>query len=67
MRVVVILDCQPLLLQMAGALPSAGRLPSILNRRQQQRDQAANDRNRDQQLNQRETASGRNPRFGSPR
>src|SRR5262249_3092788 len=57
--VVVHLHGQHVLPQRAGALRSPGRLASGLHRRKQKRNQDADDRNDDQQLNQRKTEKAR--------
>ncbi len=54
-RVVIVLDGQPELLQVVRALHAAGGFASGLNRREKQTDQNADDRDNDQQLDEGET------------
>ena len=55
---------QPELLHVVGALHSAGRLARGLDRRQQQRDQNADDRDDHEQLHEREPSRWRTTAFG---
>jgi hypothetical protein len=52
----MIQNCETDLLEMVFALGAAGGFAGGLNRRQQQRDQDADDRNHDQELDERETS-----------
>jgi hypothetical protein len=54
---VEIVDGQADLLTVVGALDAAGRLPDLLDRRQQQGDQDADDGNDNQQFDKRKTTS----------
>jgi hypothetical protein len=56
MHVGVVVHRQSDLLEMVAALGAAGRLPRLLHRRQQQRDEDADDGDHDQQFDQGKSA-----------
>lgn len=60
----VVVDGQTNLLQMIAALGATGGFTSLLNGRQQQRNQDRNDGNHDEQLDEREALSTRGGRSG---
>ena len=57
MRVQVIVQCQPDLLQVVLALDPPGCLTGLLHRGKQESDQDGNDRDHDQEFNQRKSVS----------
>ena len=57
MRIVVVVQREPNLLEIVLALRTAGRFACLLDRRKQQGNQDGNDRDDDQQFNERKTAT----------